>query len=65
MGNIRPLYIKNNAKRLFKLIKDKTTTNFDENKKLLKDLNLIKSKSVRNKIAAYLMKLKKQSNIIS
>ena len=59
MGNIRPLYIKNNAKRLFNLIEDKITTNFEENKKIIKELELIKSKSTRNKIASCLSNLKK------
>ncbi|MCK5039597.1 MAG: 30S ribosomal protein S17e [Candidatus Aenigmarchaeota archaeon] len=59
MGNIRPLYIKNNAKRLFAVIEDKVTTNFEENKKLLKELQLIKSKSTRNKLASCLSNLKK------
>ncbi|MCK5477041.1 MAG: 30S ribosomal protein S17e [Candidatus Aenigmarchaeota archaeon] len=59
MGNIRPLYIKNNAKRLFKIIEDKVTNNFEENKKVVKELELIKSKSTRNKIAAYLANLKR------
>jgi len=59
MGNIRPLYIKNNAKRLFNLIEDKITTNFEENKKIIRELGLIKSKSTGNKIASYLSNLKK------
>ena len=59
MGNIRPLYIKNNAKRLFNIIEDKITSNFEKNKKILKEFELIKSKSTRNKIASYLSNLKK------
>jgi small subunit ribosomal protein S17e len=60
MGRIKTSFIKAVAKDLFEKHSDKFTTNFSKNKKLVKELADIKSKKLRNIIAGYLTRLKKQ-----
>jgi len=64
MGNIYPDYIKKNAREIFKLYKDDVSIDFELNKELVSDITDISSKGIRNKIAAYLVTLKKNENRI-
>ena len=53
IGRIKQRFIKNTAKALIKKNPDKFSTSFEKNKEYLKELNVIESRSVRNKIAGY------------
>lgn len=55
MGRIKSTMVKRAARQL--LQEDTFTTEFDKNKKILKDT--MPSKPVRNKIAGYITRLKK------
>lgn len=57
MGSIRPRYIKNAAKNLLALYPDTFTDDFETNKRLVEQLTDTKSKTVRNRIAGYLVGL--------
>jgi small subunit ribosomal protein S17e len=60
MGRIRTKMIKNLAKKLLKPYPDRFTTSFEHNKSVLKELNVIDSKKIRNKVAGYIVRLKKR-----
>ena len=57
MGSIRPRYIKNAAKNLLALYPDTFTDDFETNKRLVEQLTDTQSKTVRNRIAGYLVGL--------
>jgi small subunit ribosomal protein S17e len=57
VGSIRPRYIKNAAKNLLALYPDTFTDDFETNKRLVEQLTDTKSKTVRNRIAGYLVGL--------
>ncbi|HDI02825.1 MAG TPA: 30S ribosomal protein S17e [Candidatus Aenigmarchaeota archaeon] len=58
MGNIRTTFIKNLARELLEKYPENLTADFEKNKEFLK--KVIESKSLRNKIAGYVVKLKKR-----
>ncbi|RLF20633.1 MAG: 30S ribosomal protein S17e [Thermoprotei archaeon] len=63
MGKVRPRIVKRLARELLELYGDKFTTDFETNKKLVKELTNITSKRLRNRVAGYithLMKIKMQ-----
>ncbi len=60
MGRIKTRMIKNLGKKLVKMYPDKFTTDFGHNKAVLKELGIIDSKKVRNKVAGYIVRLKKR-----
>ncbi len=60
MGRIKTRMIKNIGKKLVKMYPDKFTTDFEHNKAVLKELGIIDSKKVRNKVAGYIVRLKKR-----
>lgn len=47
------------AKQLINKYGNKFSEDFEKNKKILEELNIIEDKSVRNKIAGYIVTLKK------
>ena len=57
MGNIRTNFIKNMSRDLLEKYPDRLGTDFKENKEFLK--KVIDSKSTRNKVAGYIISLKK------
>ena len=61
MGCIRTKDIKKAALKLFKTYRDKFTTDFEKNKNVVKELNLIEEKKTRNKVAGYLVRIVKQN----
>lgn len=61
MGRIKSLLVKRTAKKLVKE-QDFYTENFEDDKKLLG--NLMPSKRIRNKIAGYMARLKKNAKQI-
>jgi small subunit ribosomal protein S17e len=59
LGRIRTKLIKTMAKQLIEQHGNKLSKDFEKNKKFLEELNIIEDKSVRNKIAGYIVTLKK------
>lgn len=60
VGRIRPALIKKISTRLVNENPDLFTTDFEHNKQVLKDLNLIPSKKIRNKVAGYIVRTLKK-----
>jgi small subunit ribosomal protein S17e len=59
MGGVKTALVKRTAQKVLEKVADNFTSEFDHNKKLLK--NTVESKKVRNKIAGYISR-KKRSN---
>ena len=59
MGRIRTKFIKRNAKEIMDKYGDRFTADFDKNKTILNQVIDVPSKKLRNKIAGYITKLKK------
>ncbi len=59
MGKVRTSLVKRTARRLLELYPDEVSTNFEENKELVKKYVYLKSKKLRNQIAGYLTHLAK------
>ena len=59
MGRIRTKMIKSAAKQLIDEYGDKFSEDFEKNKKVLNEMKIAKDKSVRNKVAGYIVTLKK------
>jgi len=60
MGRIKTTFIKRKTKELLHLHGDKFTTDFEQNKKVTGQYTSGGSKKLRNVIAGYLTRLKKQ-----
>lgn len=60
MGRIKQTFLKRTAKELMEKYNDKFCTDFDINKKKVQELSNIESKSIRNKIAGYITRIKKR-----
>ena len=60
MGSIRPGYIKNAARILMQHYEDEFTTDFETNKRLVEQYTDIKTKTVRNRVAGYMVRLVRQ-----
>ncbi len=60
MGRIKTTLIKRKTKELFKLHGDKFTTDFEQNKQLAAQHIVVSSKKLRNVIAGYMTRLKRQ-----
>lgn len=58
MGNIRTTFIKNMSRELIEKYPKELSKDFDKNKEFLK--KVIDSKNNRNKIAGYIVNLKKK-----
>jgi small subunit ribosomal protein S17e len=70
MGNIRQLQIKNTAKRLLELYRDKfIEKDFNHIKRMVGELTENLGKGIRNKIAGYITKLisprKKREDLVN
>ena len=61
MGRIKTTLIKRTAKKLFANHKDEFHKDFEKNKKAVDNLIIVSSKKLRNVIAGYVTRLKKQS----
>ena len=59
MGRIRTKIVKSTAKQLIEQHEDKFSKDFEKNKKILEEMKITEHKSVRNKIAGYIVTLKK------
>ena len=60
MGRIKTTYIKRKTKELFKMHGDKFVMDFEQNKKLTGQYTKVSSKKIRNIMAGYMTRLKKQ-----
>ena len=61
MGRIKTSFIKRIAQDLFDAHVDKFSTDFEKNKEIINQLATFESKRMRNIIAGYITRLKKQS----
>ncbi len=57
MGRIKPKFVKINARRLLETYPDKFNDDFEHNKNVIKELNIINSKKIRNQLAGYITRL--------
>ncbi|MDH5783871.1 MAG: 30S ribosomal protein S17e [Candidatus Bathyarchaeota archaeon] len=57
MGKVRPEHVKRIAKELVQRFPDKFTTNFENNKKMVKEFTNLSSTKLRNRIAGYVTRL--------
>jgi small subunit ribosomal protein S17e len=64
MGKIRPDYIKRPAKEIMKEYGHLITTDFEANKKFVDEYIDVSTKRMRNKLAGYLVTLKKNESKI-
>lgn len=60
MSNIKTKFVKNVGRELYERHADKFTSDFSNNKEIVKGLIDIKSKKLRNTIAGYITNLKNQ-----
>jgi len=56
----KPEFVKRIALEIYSRYPDKVSTDFEENKKLVNELLLSRSKTVRNMVAGYLTRLKRK-----
>ena len=57
MGNVRPMYIKRVALELVQQFPNAFSSDFQSNKKFVKQYTSTKSKIMRNRIAGYIAKM--------
>jgi small subunit ribosomal protein S17e len=60
MGNIRPTYIKRVAVELVQKYPEQFTGDYQHNKQIVSKLTDVRSVSMRNKIAGYVTRYRKQ-----
>jgi len=60
MGRIKTAYIKRKTRELFNLHGEKFSADYTQNKDLTNQLTVIPSKKLRNVIAGYMTRLKRQ-----
>ncbi len=64
MGRIKTTLIKRVSTEIYDLNKDKITEDYETNKKILNEIIQIRSKKLRNAIAGYITRLKKEKEIV-
>jgi len=57
MGRVRPTYIKRLAQDLVAAEPEKFSEDFEENKEELKDTEEFRSKTLRNRVAGYIVRV--------
>jgi small subunit ribosomal protein S17e len=57
MGKVRPDHVKRLARELVEQFPNKFTTDYENNKKLIKTLTNVSSKKIRNRVAGYIIRL--------
>ena len=60
IGRIKTRVVKSNAKELVSLCPDKFSKDFEANKTVLKEMDVVESRHIRNKIAGYIAGLVKR-----
>ena len=63
MGRIRTKFIKHLAQELVVRFPSRFSNDFANNKKTLDELNILQDKSVRNKVAGYVVKVVEKKKI--
>lgn len=63
MGRIRTKWVKNIAEELVKKYPDKFSKDFDKNKKIINELEVMDTNSMRNKVAGCIVKFLKKKKI--
>ncbi len=63
MGRVRQTYIKRLAKDLVDADPDRFSEDFDENKEELKETEEFESKKLRNRVAGYIVRVKKNREL--
>jgi len=63
LGRIRTKWVKGMAKQLIEQNPDKFSNNFEDNKRILTDLEIISDKPVRNKVAGYITTIVKKRRV--
>ncbi|ODS42768.1 MAG: 30S ribosomal protein S17e [Candidatus Altiarchaeales archaeon IMC4] len=63
MGRIKQTSLKRVAKELLKEYDAEFSSEFETNKKAVGQFSTVQSKSVRNKIAGYITRVKKQNQV--
>ncbi|MEM2901825.1 MAG: 30S ribosomal protein S17e [Candidatus Bathyarchaeia archaeon] len=64
MGRVRTAAIKKLSKMIYQRYKDKFTSSFQENKRVLDELITVDSDKIRNQIAGYVTRLVKVAAIV-
>lgn len=57
MGKIKHTFIKRGARRIYEQNPGEFSTDFNKNKEAIKAKDVVKSKSIRNKMAGYAIKI--------
>lgn len=57
MGRVRPRHVKRLAKDLVEKHEGEFSEDFDHNKEKLKELDVVESKKLRNRIAGYMVRV--------
>lgn len=57
MGRVRPNHIKSVARDLVEAHGDRFSKDFDQNKAVLKELEIYESRKVRNRVAGYIVRV--------
>lgn len=63
MGRVRQTYIKRLAKDLVEADPERFSEDFDENKEELKETEEFESKKLRNRVAGYIVRVKKNRGL--
>ncbi len=57
MGRVRPKHVKRLARDLVSAHEDEFEQDFDHNKEVLKEMDLVESKKLRNRVAGYIVRV--------
>lgn len=57
MGRVRPKHVKRLARDLVDRHEDRFEEDFDHNKEVLKDMEFVDSKKLRNRVAGYIVRV--------
>ena len=63
MGRIKQTYLKRIAEKVTKAYDEEFNTDFENNKKKVQEFTTVKSKSIRNKVAGYITRVKNHAVI--
>lgn len=61
MGKVRSIAVKSMARKLVAQYGSRFTADFEENKRLVRELTTIKAKHLRNRVAGYITRLMKMA----
>ncbi len=57
MGKIKHTFVKRSARKVYELNPDEFSDDFSKNKKVLDEKGVAESKSIRNKMAGYMVRI--------